>query len=274
MVAERLASISTPCVGLGLALPSAIALDGTALAALHLNWPVGVPIGRITHDLLLARHLPIPVHIGNDANLAALAEHRHGAGSEATDLLYVTTGQSGVGGGLILGGRLHTGSAGYGLEVGHLMVRPGGRSCHCGSSGCLDVETDPSALLAAAGLPPTQPTLSAARAVIAASATDPVARAAVLTTTSRLAIGLASLVNVLNPDRIVLGGMHADLLAVAGPELRGELTRRSYLDQAARVPVLAGQLAEPGLIGAAEVAFQRLLDDPRAGLRTITPHRR
>ncbi|MBT8224369.1 MAG: ROK family protein, partial [Dactylosporangium sp.] len=94
---------------------------------------------------------------------------------------------------------------------------------------------------------------------------------AVLTTTDRLATGLASLVNVLNPDRIVLGGMHADLLAAAGPELRDRLARRSYLDHAARVPVVAGSLPEPGLVGAAEVALQALLDDPRAQL-TATQH--
>ncbi|MBN1172464.1 MAG: ROK family protein [Micromonosporaceae bacterium] len=267
LVAARLATASKRCVGLGLALPSAVAGNGTALAALHLNWPVGVPVASITGDLLAARGHRIPVLVGNDANLAALAEHRHGAGAGASDLLYVTTGQCGVGGGLVLDGRLHTGSAGYALEVGHIPVRPGGRPCHCGSLGCLDVEADPSALLAEAGLPTPEPIMPAARALVAASASDPAARAAVLAVTRRLAAGLASLVNVFNPDRVVLGGLHADLLAVAAAELRDEVARRSYLDQAARVPIVAGRLAQPGLLGAAEVALQPLLDDPRTVLR-------
>jgi predicted NBD/HSP70 family sugar kinase len=98
------------------------------------------------------RHrLRLPVTLGNDANLAALAEHRHGAGRGARHLLYLMTGHRGIGGGLVVDGQLHTGSAGYALEVGHLTVNPGGRPCRCGNSGCLDVEADPAALLAAAG---------------------------------------------------------------------------------------------------------------------------
>lgn len=267
LIVARLAATSQHCVGVGLALPSAVAGNGTALAALHLNWPVGVPVATTIADLLAARGQRIPVLVGNDANLAALAEHRHGAGAGASDLLYITTGQCGVGGGLILDGRMHTGSAGYALEVGHIPVRAGGRPCHCGSRGCLDVEADPTALLAEAGLPTPEPVMPAAKALIAASASDPAAQAAVLAVTRRLAAGIASLVNVLNPDRIVLGGMHADLLTVAAAELRDELARRSYLDQAARVPIAAGALAQPGLLGAAEVALQSLLDDPRTTLR-------
>ena len=87
----------------------------------------------------------------NDVNLAALAEHRHGAGRGARDLLCVATGHRGVGGALVLDGRLHTGSSGLALEVGHLTVNPEGRPCHCGSRGCLDVEADPLAFLTAAG---------------------------------------------------------------------------------------------------------------------------
>ena len=113
------------------------------------------PCGRSSPSGSAAgRASPAPAFAGNDVNLAALAEHRHGAGRGARDLLCVATGHRGVGGALVLDGRLHTGSSGLALEVGHLTVNPEGRPCHCGSRGCLDVEADPLAFLTAAGREP------------------------------------------------------------------------------------------------------------------------
>ena len=138
------------CVGAGLAVPSAVAEpEGTALNPLHLAWPAGAPV----RDIFTERRTRAPgirrarAFTGNDVNLAALAEHRHGAGRGAQHLLCVATGHRGVGGALVLDGRLHTGSSGLALEVGHLTVNPEGRPCHCGSRGCLDVEADPLAFL-------------------------------------------------------------------------------------------------------------------------------
>ena len=203
-----------PPFGVGLALPSAVGSDGTALAAHPLAWPHAVPVRRLLTGLLArAGHGDVRVHVGNDANLAALAESRHGAGQGAAQMLYVMTGQVGVGGGLVIDGRLHLGSAGYALEIGHTPVPPGERPCRCGNRGCLEVEADPIALLAAAGLSATEPTLDAARAVIARRDVDPRARAATDLVIQRLAGGLACMINILNPDRVVLGGMHAELLA-------------------------------------------------------------
>src|SRR5690606_24080424 len=140
------------CVGAGLAVPSAVAEpDGVALNPLHLAWPGGAPVRDIFDRCLTAAGLPAGGRGGNDVNLTALAEDRHGAGNGAQHLLCVATGHRGVGGALVLDGRLHTGSAGLALEVGHVTVDPQGRPCHCGGRGCLDVETDPMALLEAAG---------------------------------------------------------------------------------------------------------------------------
>ena len=265
-LAQQLAALRTPCAGIGVALPSAVGDDGTALAAFNLGWPGAVPVRSKLSELLQRQGFSHRVTVGNDADLAALAEYRHGAGRGASDLLYLTTGQRGVGGGLVVNGRLHLGSAGYALEVGHLTVAPGGRPCHCGNAGCLEVEADPAALLAAAGRPTTGSMLTTARDVISSAPGDPAARTAVLTITERLAVGLASLVNVLNPDRVVLGELFADVLAVAEPELRAGLTRGSFLDQAARVELLPAGLPRSTLIGAGEIALQPLLDDPRLTL--------
>lgn len=143
------------CVGAGLAVPSAVAEpEGTALNPLHLAWPAGSPVREIFAERVRAAGITGPAFTGNDVNLAALAEHRHGAGRGAQHLLCVATGHRGVGGALVLDGRLHSGSSGLALEVGHLTVNPDGRPCYCGSRGCLDVEADPLAFLTAAGRTP------------------------------------------------------------------------------------------------------------------------
>jgi len=264
LLTPRLATTGRPPFSVGLALPSAVGSDGVALAAHPLGWPPAVPVRRLLAGLLKPARLgEIPLHIGNDANLAALAESRHGAGRGAAQMLFVMTGQVGVGGGLVIDGRLHLGSAGYALEIGHTPVRRGKRPCRCGNRGCLDVEADPIALLDAAGLTATEPTLAAARAVIARRHVDPRARAATVLVTLRLAGGLASMINILNPDRVVLGGMHADLLAAEHDRLRTDLRKHSFLQQAAQIELRPAELASSALAGAAEIALQPLLDDPR-----------
>src|SRR5690349_8778169 len=109
-VAAAAAATSRPCAGVGMAVPSAISRDDQhALAALYLRWPAAVPVRDRMLELLADTAAAGPLHVGNDANLAALAEHRRGAGAGATDMLFLTTGQRGVGGGLVAGGQLHTG---------------------------------------------------------------------------------------------------------------------------------------------------------------------
>src|SRR6202012_4838257 len=85
----------------------------------------------------LARRLGVPVHVGNDANLGALAEVRTGAAPGASDVLYVRR-SSGVGGGLFLDGSLFTGHSGMTGELGHVQVDPDGAMCRCGNRGCLE----------------------------------------------------------------------------------------------------------------------------------------
>lgn len=254
------------CVGAGLAVPSAVAEPGgIALHPLHLDWPPGAPVRDIFNQCLAQAGLTVLGHCGNDVNLAALAEHRHGAGRGAAQLLCVATGHRGVGGALVVDGRLHSGSTGLALEVGHLTVDPQGRRCHCGSRGCLDVETDPLALLEAAGREPGPEgsLLDQARAMLRTGhATDGAVRAATATVIDRLGLGLAGLVNILNPDRVILGGLHRALLEADGPRLHEVVARRSLWGGRGSVPLLACTLDHNSLVGAAELAWQPVLDDP------------
>ncbi|MFF0447555.1 ROK family protein [Streptomyces sp. NPDC004609] len=257
------------CAGAGLAVPSAVAEpDGTALNPLHLAWPAGSPVRDIFAGRVRAAGITGPAFTGNDVNLAALAEHRHGAGRGAQHLLCVATGHRGVGGALVVDGRLHTGSSGLALEVGHVTVNPEGRPCHCGSRGCLDVETDPLAFLTAAGRDPGPEVslLQQSRDLLRTEYDDPAVRAAGRELVDRLGLGLAGLVNILNPDRIILGGLHRELLAADPERLRAVVADRSLWGRSGGVPILACTLDHNSLVGAAELAWQPVLDDPLSAL--------
>ncbi|MEU6084453.1 ROK family protein [Streptomyces sp. NPDC047108] len=281
---ELLRSTGRRCLGAGLAVPSAVdETDGTALNPLHLAWPAGAPVREIftervretgvlgpvgTAGTADAADTPVTAFTGNDVNLAALAEHRHGAGRGARDLLCVATGHRGVGGALVLDGRLHTGSSGLALEVGHLTVNPEGRSCHCGSRGCLDVEADPLAFLDTAGREPGPEVslLQQARDLLRTEYEDARVRTAAETLIDRLGLGLAGLVNILNPDRIILGGLHRELLEADPERLRAVVAERSLWGRSGGVPILPCTLDHNSLVGAAELAWQPVLDDPLAAM--------
>ncbi|HEY6789514.1 MAG TPA: ROK family protein [Trebonia sp.] len=272
--ARLLADTGRPCVGAGLAVPAAVASpDGVMVGQLGIDWPDGTPARYLfTEQLLLAgvtgpARQPVTCTAANDINLAALAEHRHGAGRDASHLLMVATGNRGVGGALVLDGALYTGSGGLGMEAGHVSVDPGGRPCPCGSRGCLNVETDAARFLEAAGCLPGQAEaggtdLARATGLLRHRRDDPAVRAAVAVLTERLAAGLAGLVNVLNPDRILLGGLHRDLLEADPGRLRAAVASRSPWGRAAGVPLVPAALEHSALIGAAEIAWQPVLDNP------------
>ncbi len=268
--ARLLRSAGRACVGAGLAVPSAVAEPGgVAVSPLHVGWPAGVRIRDVFTAQVVRAGIAGPPGTApaaaNDINLAALAEHRHGAGRGARHLLVVATGHQGVGGALVLGGALYTGSSGLGMEAGHVSVDPRGRPCRCGSRGCLDVETDALSLLDAAGRVPRPggSALEQATALLRQEyGTDPAVRAGAGMVMERLGLGLAGLINVLNPDRILLGGLHRDLLA-AGPErLRAAVAARSPWGRGSSVPVLGCALENGSLVGAGEIAWQPVLDDP------------
>ena len=160
----------------------------------------------------LAAALALPVVVGHDATLAALAETRFGAHQGARDLMYVTL-STGIGAGIVAGGRPVTGSSGGAGEAGHLIVRPGGRACGAGCRGCIEGVASGSAIAAAArdGIASGRasalsPTAGAADVLAAAARGDARALEIVDGALDAIATGLAGLLALLDPEVIIVGG--------------------------------------------------------------------
>lgn len=260
------------CVGAAVAVPTAVTRPrGEAVRALYVGWPDGAPVRDIfaaelaRHGVRGPRGGPVGCDAVNDVNALALAEHRHGAGRDATHLLVVSAEHRGVGGALVQHGALYTGSAGLAMEAGHVSVNPDGRRCLCGNRGCLSIEADAERFLDEAGRGAARgaPALDEAVAVLRAGyQADPRVRAAADAIAERLGLGLAGLINVVNPDRVLLGGLYRDLLAVAPGRLRESVTHRSPWGYGAVIPIERCALDDAGLVGAGEVAWQPVLDNP------------
>jgi predicted NBD/HSP70 family sugar kinase len=234
--------------------------DGFVDVAPNLGWQAVPLAARLRHELRLS----VPTVVANEADAGVLAEHRRGAAVGIDDVLFVS-GEVGVGGGVLSGGLPLSGAAGYGGEIGHLPVNPGGAPCRCGSVGCWETVVGEGALLALAGLPPDAGRPGVDRVLAAAEAGSPAAIAALDHVGRWLGIGLGGLVNVLNPRLVVLGGIYGHLLPAVRPAVEAELERHSLRGPRGMVRVVPAALgADAPLIGAAELAFEPLLADPAA----------
>jgi predicted NBD/HSP70 family sugar kinase len=243
-------------VGGGLALPGLVDVGRELLLrAPNLGWS-DVPAVD-----LLAAHLPDGLRpvLGNEADLAArtVAETAPGRPGPLRDFLYLS-GQIGIGGAAVLGGRVMTGSAGWAGEVGHVCVDPEGPACRCGSTGCLEQYAGRHALLAAAGLP-----LDTPPAEVVARAGDADVRRALDAAARALGVAVAGVVNVLDLPAVVLGGHLAALAELLRPRLE-ELLGRRVLSARWRRPVVEAVTGPPaaGATGAALRALGDVLADP------------
>jgi len=152
----------------------------------------------------LADRLGVPVEIGHDATLAALAETRFGARRGASDLVYITV-STGIGAGIVAGGRAVTGRGGGAGEVGHVIVNPGGRACGAGCSGCLEGQSSGLAIATIAEERLGR-ALSALEVFTLAKFGDQTAMAIVLEAIDYLGAGLAGVLALLDPEAVILGG--------------------------------------------------------------------
>jgi glucokinase len=240
---------------------------GIAVTSTHLPL-VGVPFRD-----LVAERLGLPVYVDNDANAAMLAEWRFGAARGARDAALLTIG-TGIGGGLVIGGALQRGSQGAGAELGHMVVQADGPRCNgsCPNRGCLEALVSGTALAREAQRIAVQRpgsglgrALAAGREISGPLVTelahdgDAAAIDAVAAIGRWLGIGIANLVNMLNPDVVVIGGgviAAGELLLAPAREV---VMERALSPSKEHVRIVAARFgAESGMLGAATLALDGL----------------
>jgi len=239
---------------------------------------VNLPLADIVFGEVMAERLGLPVFVDNDANLAALAEHRRGAAVGCTDVVLLTIG-SGIGGGLILGGELYRGSIGAGAELGHTVIDLNGPRCqgNCPNHGCLEAMASGTALAReAVRIAGEWPDSGLAKALAdglelagplvteLAYDGDAAAVAVLELIGRRLGVGISSFVNTFNPQVVVIGGgvmAAGDLLL---DPARAEVAARALPPSRDVVRIVtAAYGVEAGLIGAAAIAFDGLAEAVR-----------
>ena len=216
LAADVVTEAGLPVTGVGLAVPGVVA--GNVLERAP-NLPLwrDVDIVAQAADVLGPVVGEVPVTVGNEADLAALAEQR--AGGAGDDFLYVSGG-IGVGAGIVLGGRLFGGSGGRAGELGHVVVDPAGPPCTCGGRGCLERAAGIEDMCRAAAVDDLDALADAA------ARREPTAEAALRTGGHALGVALAGAVNLLDVPTVVLGGGYPRLGAVLRAAVADELARR------------------------------------------------
>jgi predicted NBD/HSP70 family sugar kinase len=251
-------------IGIGVAIVGIVRRDaGVVTMAPNLGWR-DVPLAERLADAL---GTTLPIAVANEADLGALAELRRGAAIGAQHVLFIS-GEVGVGGGLIVDGKPLTGARGFAGEVGHMPVNPEGRTCRCGSVGCWETEVGEGALLRRAGHPPDAGREEVEAVLQEAAAGSPDALEAVDAVGRWLGFGLAGLVNVLNPQVVVLGGLFSRIHPFVDATLSAELDRLALPQAREAIRVVPAALgADAPLLWAAELAFEPLLADPSVWTR-------
>ena len=268
-VVEALAAAAGGRIGaVGVGAPGLVDRNGVLRAAPNLIGVTEMPLRE-----MLAERLQVPVTVDNDATCATEAEWRHGAASGVADALLITLG-TGIGGGVISGGALQRGANGFMSEPGHMVVDPNGPPCVCGRRGCWERYASGSglarlardaafggraeAVVDAAGGDPES--VRGEHVTSAARAGDPAAREILDEWAWWLALGLANLTNLFDPQVIVLGGglvEEADLLLEPINRLyEGLLYAPAHRPRPLLVPATLGEHA--GAMGAALIAANAL----------------
>ncbi len=257
-----------PLLGAGVAVPGVVDADGAVLMAPDLGWhdvPVAAPLRAALGGL--------PVEVANRAKAAAVGEHWSGAGRGVERMLYLSVG-TGVSLGIIIGGNLYRGASLTEGELGHTTVEPDGPLCPCGNRGCLQTLASGPALLAlvrqlARSAPDSRlwpltgrrlETLTLVHVAQALRDGDPVAATAVQTVGRYLGVATANLINLLNPELVVLGGPVCREMPELGEPVRLEVRKRALglaVDACRIVPsALAGNAP---LVGSAALLLHGLL---------------
>jgi len=219
----------------------------------------GAPLAR-----LAKAHFSVPVLVENDATSAAFGES-FVRGARGRDLVFITLG-TGVGGGIVADGRVVRGVSGYGGEIGHMTVDPDGPPCRCGARGCLEAYASAYGIVriaheASRAQKPrgkrgsSAPTLTARDVLDSARRGNPVGRHAARVAGEHLGIAVASLLNLLNPSVVVIGGGVGGGFDVLAPHVRRSVARYAFADTAKAARIEASRLGnDAAVVGAAMLA--------------------
>lgn len=267
-LAAALADIPPSQVGgIGIVAPGPLdPVAGVIVFAPNLPGWNNVPLRRIMQE-----HFGIPTLLGNDANLAALGEHRFGAGRGVHHLIYLTV-STGIGGGIIIDDRMLVGARGFAAEVGHHTILADGLRCNCGNVGCLEALAAGPAIArnARAAIAEGRPTrildltpgrdpqnITAHIVTDAAKAGDALARELLAHAGFYIGVGIVNLLHILNPGRVVIGGgvsFAGDLLFVPIRQTVDERAPLAFRKGVDIVPAALGD--DAGLLGVASLAFE------------------
>ncbi|MBT2404959.1 MULTISPECIES: ROK family transcriptional regulator [unclassified Streptomyces] len=254
-------------IGVGLGVPGPIDVESGTLGSTAIlpGW------AGINPRQELSQRLGVPVYVDNDANLGALGELVWGSGRGVKDLAYIKVA-SGVGAGLVINGQIYRGPGGTAGEIGHITLDESGPVCRCGNRGCLET-------FAAARyvLPLLQgshgPELTMERVVELARDGDPGCRRVIADVGRHIGSGVASLCNLLNPSRVVLGGSLADAGELVLAPIRESVGRYAIPSAARQLSVLTGSLGgRAEVLGAlalvlSEMGDSSLLAENSSGVR-------
>lgn len=221
---------------------------------------------------LLERAVELPVLLDNDANAAAFGEKWKGAGRRVQSLICLTLG-TGIGGGIILDGNVWHGAHGMGGEIGHMTVNPEGPKCNCGNYGCLEVYSSATGMVRSA----IESIINGKRTSLnrlsggnldritgkmiheAALKGDRLSISILKEAGVYLGIAMSSLINILNPEMIVLTGAVRDSRDFFMPFAQDEVNKRAYTDIVKRTKIVMGKLpGSAGVIGAAGLAWKQV----------------
>lgn len=259
-------------LGVALGVPGLVdRASGTLLFAPNLRWE-NVPLC----DHLASSFGPVPIFVDNEANLAALGEYFFGAAKGFEEVLFISAGV-GLGGAVIRNGQIAKGKTGFASEFGHMTMDISGAPCGCGNRGCWETQVsqhalfhharsaiergEPSALLAMTGRDLDR--LTVQHVVEAARQGDSVALTALRRVGRHLGIGIASLVNVFNPDLVLFGGSMSTAGEFLLPEIETEVRSRALRWNASATRLLLAQHgADACVIGGIAMVWQAVLSQP------------
>jgi glucokinase-like ROK family protein len=258
-------------LGIGIGVPGLVDLhQGKLVFAPNLQWH-NVPL-----RLILSQQFNLPVFVENEANAAALGEYYFGAARGSNNFIYLSAG-IGLGGGIMIDGKLFRGATGYASEIGHMTIDSNDEMCGCGKRGCLETHVGSRAVLQrvrrtlASGVPSMlyelaegdPSALTFENIVQAADREDAVALAALQVVGEQLGVGVSNLVNIFNPDMIVLGGILNLASRYLLPIVSKSLMQNALQPASEIVRVLPSAHGQDACVmGAAALVLEFILNEP------------